>query len=216
MKTASMDRVRRAVEAICQDDDARVGTIQLCEALGFDNIKERARVRRQLTEMCDRGELIRVEPGMYRRNPKPPTEPTDSLARVWRAIRVQRPGFTMGYLAQVTRVSYTQTLKYCRWLRDEGFIRPCGKDGLKNLFECTSKATKHPETPRPPKPIRDPFMKERAAAARIVRSLLLLDPYAERTRRMIHEDCRVLLERFGETAESTTTTDAEQASRKEA
>ena len=55
---------------------------------------------------------------------------------------------------------------------------------------------KSPETPYPPLRETDPFAKEKAAAVRIIDTLLRADPYAKKTAQAITEACRILLSRF--------------------
>lgn len=97
----------------------------------------------------------------------------------------------------MTRVSYTQALRYCNWLAEEGFIARTGRDDRNAVtWRATVKADKSPETPYPPLRKTDPFARERAAAATIARLLLCADPYAKRTAQGITEACKVLLARF--------------------
>lgn len=120
-----------------------------------------------------------------------------TLEAVWRFVRKARPGWSISECAMMTRVSYTQALRYCNWLADEGFIIQAGKNERNAAtWRATSKADRTPETPHPPLRETDPFARERAAAATIARLLLCADPCAKKTARSITEACRVLLARF--------------------
>lgn len=121
-----------------------------------------------------------------------------TLEAVWRFVRKAKPGWTLSECAMMTRVSYTQALRYCTWLADEGFIIRVGKDERNAAtWRATAKADRTPETPYPPTREADPYARERAAAATIVRLMLCADPDSKKTARGIVEACEVLLERFG-------------------
>jgi predicted MarR family transcription regulator len=59
---------------------------------------------------------------------------------IWRAIRAQRPGWTMHDLAQVTRLSDTHAVKYCYWLYPAGYIARNGQRDSATLWRATKKA----------------------------------------------------------------------------
>lgn len=122
-----------------------------------------------------------------------------TLEAVWRFVRKAKPGWTLSECAMMTRVSYTQALRYCNWLADEGFIIRAGKDERNAAtWRATAKADRTPETPYPPLREADPLARERVAAATIARLLLCADPYAKKTAQDITNACKVLLARFGE------------------
>lgn len=195
----SMEQIRDAVRSFCPSGgEDTVSNAQLYEALDMlADEPEKARLRRRLNEMVRRGEVVRVEPGVYRYNWKAQPDRGVSYGRIWRAVRIKKPGWSFADIAQVTRVSYSMVLRYCQWLQEEGYVERHGKRKQTLLYRTTNKAVLTPETPYPPLRTQDPFAKEKGAAAKLVRAMLCQDPYSGKTRRDVLEACRVLMERFG-------------------
>jgi hypothetical protein len=111
-------------------------------------------------------------------------------------VRTQKPGWSISYAAQLTRVSYTQVARYCAWLENESYIIRHGKDGSTILYRATYKADRSPETPYPPITDKNPFERENVAAARLATLMLCHNPYQPRVAAEIVKNCNVLLARF--------------------
>ena len=167
------------------------------EALGLENDAEQAVVRSRISDMTRHGEVKRTRTGCFTYDFKHRPREAKSYEALWRFVRKAKPGWSISECAMMTRVSYTQALRYCNWLAEEGFIARAGRDDRNAVtWRATVKADKNPETPYPPLRKTDPFARERAAAATIARLLLCADPYAKKTAQSITEACKVLLARF--------------------
>lgn len=195
-RTVTIEMVRQAVQALCEGG-AAVSNQQIYLALALNCEAEKACARSRISNMVQHGELIREGESLYRYNfAKRPRDPK-THAIVWRFVRASKPGWRITDCAIMTRVSYTQVLRYCNWLLEEGYIAQFGKDERNTVtYRATEKAMKSPETPYPPLRETDPFAKEKAAAVRIIDALLRADPYAKKTARAITEACHILLSRF--------------------
>lgn len=175
----------------------QVTNAMIFEALGVDDESAKARVRRQVTHMVRRKELVRVRDGVFTYNPQAaPRRTCASYERVWRAVRASRPGFSVADLVQISRFSERQVREYVRWLLDEGFLLDHGMDGNTKLYRASFKARDTRETPLPPVGVKDPFEKERNAACRLVRFLMERDCGQPAVKRGIVENCRAILARF--------------------
>lgn len=194
--------IRQVIRGLCPSPDSRVSHARLYEIFGLRSEAEKARLRSRLGDMLRRGELVRVRPGVFvYRAVALGRREGEGYRRVWRALRSARPGWTMHDLAQVTRMSYSMVRKYCLWLRQEGYIAPQGRQGNTRLWRATAKAKGRMRTPFPPRRPKDPYQAERAAACRLVRCLMDMDPGRAGVRERIVTECRTLLERFGEGGE---------------
>ena len=198
MNLPTISEVRAFAQTACQNPvKDRLSFQQLYEVFGVDSAKDRARFRRKLRDMVRRGELVRVGPGLYRYNPNAlDQEAAEGYQRIWRAIRAQRPGWTMHDLAQVTRISYSHARTYCRWLNREGYITHHGRRGTSTLWRATAKAKEQQTAPIPIKTPTDPFNAERNAACRLVRCLMATDPYQTHIRQKIINEAQTILCRF--------------------
>ena len=198
MKLPTISEVRTFAQTTCPNPGKdRISFQQLYEVFGVDSAKDRARFRRKLRDMVRRGELVRVGPGLYRYNPSAlDQEAAEGYQRIWRAIRAQRPGWTMHDLAQITRISYSHARTYCRWLNREGYITRHGRRGSSTLWRATAKAKEQQATPVPVTTPQDPFDVERKAACRLVRCLMAADPYRPHTRQKIVSEAHTILRRF--------------------
>ena len=198
MKLPTISEVRAFAQSACPNPGKdRLTFQQLYEVFGDNSAKDRARFRRKLKDMVRRGELIRERPGVFRYNPTAADqEAAEGYQRIWRAIRAQRPGWTMHDLAQVTCISYSHARTYCRWLNREGYITRHGRRGTSTLWRATAKAKEQQATPIPVTTPQDPFDVERKAACRLVRCLMATDPYRPHTRQLIIRETQTILRRF--------------------
>ena len=198
MNLPTISEVRAFAQTACQNPvKDRLSFQQLYEVFGVESAKDRARFRRKLRDMVRRGELVRVGPGLYRYNPNAlDQEAAEGYQRIWRAIRAQRPGWTVHDLAQVTRLSYSHALAYCKWLDREGYITRHGVRGTANLWRATAKAKEQQTAPIPIRTPTDPFNVERNAACRLVRCLMVADPYQVGPRQQIISEAQTILRRF--------------------
>ena len=134
--------------------------------------------------------------GLYEYNFRYRPRENSSFPALWRFVRTQKPGWSITYASQLTRISYTQTNRYMGWLENEGYIARQGKNGQTSLYRATEKADMTPETPYPPITDRNPFERENVAAARLATLMLCHDPYKPRVAAEIVKNCNVLLARF--------------------
>mgnify|MGYP005773191833 CR=1 FL=1 len=201
----TLEMVRNAVQAM-GDGGQEVSYRQIYEALGLNNEAQQAVVRTRISGMARHGEIKRTKPGcfVYDFKHRPPEAKTYEV--IWRFIRAAKPGWDVSGCAMLTRISYTQVLRYVSWLENENYVERAGRNAKRAvLYRATAKAAASPETPYPPIREADPFQKERAAAGSITRLMLCADPYAPKTARSITDACRVLLARFEKSgAESVT------------
>ena len=175
----------------------QVTNTMLFQALGAEDAAAKARVRRAVTHMVRRKELLRVRDGVFTYNPKAaPRRESTSYERVWRAVRASKPGFSVAELVQVTRFSERQVREYVRWLLEEGHLASHGQEGNRQLYRATQKARDTRETPLPPVGVKDPYEKERNAACKLVRLLMERDCGKPAVARGIVESCRAILARF--------------------
>lgn len=195
-RPVTLEMVRQAAQTLCEGGKT-VSNHQIFAALALDCEPEKARARSRISNMVKHGEMTREADGLYRYNfAKRPRNPK-TYAIIWRFIRKAKPGWSISECAMMTRISYTQALRYCNWLEEEGFIARAGKDDRNAItWRATVKADRTPETPYPPLRETDPFAREKAAVVRIVDLLLRADPYAVKTARGITDACKVLLARF--------------------
>ena len=179
-KEVSKEAVRAALQAL-GEGGKEISYRLVYEALGLEN----------------EAEVKRTRTGCFTYDFKHRPREAKSYEALWRFVRKAKPGWSISECAMMTRVSYTQALRYCNWLAEEGFIARAGRDDRNAVtWRSTVKADKNPETPYPPLRETDPFARERAAAATIARLLLCADPYAKKTAQSITDACKVLLARF--------------------
>ncbi|MDR1398127.1 MAG: hypothetical protein LBJ14_10420 [Desulfarculales bacterium] len=196
-QTITTAMVRQAMRGFCADiKDHRVSNAQLYEAMGLTQECEKARLRSCIADMTLSGETIKISPGLYEYNFKYRSRENTSYPAIWRFVRTQKPGWSISYACQLTRVSYSRTARYIAWLENEGFVTRHGKDSKTTLYHATDKADRTPETPYPPLTDRNPFEKENAAAARLATLMLCHDPYQPRVAAEIVKHCKTLLARF--------------------
>jgi hypothetical protein len=194
-RTITTDMVREAMQSFCREGE-RVSNGQLYNAMGLTCEQEKDRLRTRITDMIKAGEVFKIAAGLYQYNFKYRVRKNTTFPVIWRFVRTQKPGWSISYACQLTRVSYTQAARYCAWLENEGYIARHGKDGQTTLYRATDKADLCPETPYPPTTDRNPFERENAAAARLATLMLCHDPYQPRVATEIVKQCNVLLARF--------------------
>jgi hypothetical protein len=206
-KPIATDTVREAMRIFCKGGK-RITNTQLYAALDLQDREERAVLRTRLRDMCKRGEAVRIDHAVYEYNFKFSLRIRNTTyAAIWRFVRTQKPGWSLTYACQLTRISHTQVARYCGWLENEGYIARHGKDGVTTLYRATDKADKSPETPYPPHTDKNPFEREASAAARIATLMLCHDPYQPKVARQIADACKVLLARFASAVATQEATD---------
>lgn len=197
MSLPTMAEARTIIQAICTRPADTVSYGILFEIFGLESQNDRSRLRSKLRDMIRRGELVRVRPGVFHYNPRAVDRPAaEGYQRVWRAVRAQRPGWTLHDLVQITRMGYAHVRKYCAWLHAEGYITHHGRTGNTYRWRATPKARARQQTPIPSRAPKDPFATERNAACRLVRCLMEADPYQPRIRQKVITECQTILRRF--------------------
>ena len=195
-KEVSKEAVRAALQAL-GEGGKEISYRLVYEALGLESEAEQAVVRSRISDMTRHGEVKRTRTGCVIYDFKHRPREGKSYGTLWRFVRKAKSGWTISDCALMTRISYTQAMRYCNWLEEEGFVERTGRDGRNaTTWRATAKADRTPETPYPPLRETDPFARERAAAATIARLMLCADPYAKKTAQNITEACRVILARF--------------------
>ena len=195
-KEVSKEAVRAALQAL-GEGGKEISYRLVYEALGLENDAEQAVVRSRISDMTRHGEVKRTRTGCFTYDFRHRPREAKSYETLWRFVRKAKPGWSISECAMMTRISYTQALRYCNWLAEEGFIARAGKDERNAVtWRSTVKADRTPETPYPPLRETDPFARERTAAATIARLMLCADPYARKTAQSITDACKVLLARF--------------------
>lgn len=195
-KKVSKEALRTVLQAL-GEGGKEITCSLVYEAMGIADGKEQAIVRSRMADMARSGEVKRTEFGRYVYNFGCCPREEKSYDALWRFVRKAKPGWTISECAMMTRVSYSQALRYCIWLEEEGFAMREGKNERNAAtWKGTVKADRTPETPYPPAKEADPFARERTAAAAIARLMLCANPHAKRTAQGITEACQVLLARF--------------------
>ena len=195
-KEVGKEAVRAALQAL-GEGGKEISYRLVYEALGLESEAEQAVVRSRISDMTRHGEVKRTRTGCFTYDFRHRPREAKSYETLWRFVRKAKSGWTISDCALMTRISYTQAMRYCNWLEEEGFVERTGRDSRNaTTWRATAKADKTPETPYPPLRETDPFARERAAAATIARLLLCAHPYAKKTAQNITEACRILLARF--------------------
>lgn len=195
-KEVGKEAVRAALQAL-GEGGKEISYRLVYEALGLESEAEQAVVRSRISDMTRHGEVKRTRTGCFTYDFRHRPREAKSYETLWRFVRKAKSGWTISDCALMTRISYTQAMRYCNWLEEEGFVERTGRDSRNaTTWRATAKADRTPETPYPPLRETDPFARERAAAATIARLLLCADPYAKKTAQNITEACRILLARF--------------------
>jgi hypothetical protein len=197
MSRPSAGQIRQAINGLCAKAGDRISYADIFHVFDIKDATDRDHTRRAIRDFLRRGELKRVEPGVFIYHPEAiKKQEVEGYQRIWRAIRAVRPGWTTADIEQVTRMSRNHAQKYCRWLHAEGFITPHGRQGNTRLWRVTTKGRDHQQTPIPPRAIKDPYKPERLAACRLVRCFMDRDPGKPVTRQKIITECTAILARF--------------------
>lgn len=196
--TFEMDRIRDVLGGLTEDGKKPVTNALLFDAFGLGSgmEPEKARLRRRLNDMVQRGELVRLEPGKYTYHPSAKKRHGEMFQRIWRAVRSSKPGFSVGDIAQVTRADYTTVLKYFKALEAEDYLARHGQKGNTRFYRATCKAKERRETYYPPLEITNPFERECGAACRIVRALMERDPDQQAVVKKIVAAAWIIIHRF--------------------
>ena len=197
-RTITMEMVREAMRSHCKGGK-RTSNAELYRVLDLKCEEEKDRLRTRLNGMVNQGEVLRVGRGLYEYNFTYRVRKNTTFPAIWRFIRMQKPGWSLADVCQLTRISYSQVKRYCEWLENEEYIARHGKNGASTVYRATDKASSTPETPYPNITDRNPFERENAAAAELARLMLCHDPYQATTARKIVDACNVLLARFDST-----------------
>lgn len=194
--STGMDALRSALQGL---SGREITNALLYEIMGVDSEEERARLRRSLTHLVRKRELLRQAPGTYLYNPKATSPQAGEMcSRIWRAIRASKPGWSKLDLSLTTRVSHSHLSQYVNWLEDQGYVERHGRKGNVVLYRGTGKAREQRETPFPPREARDPFAEARAACARLVRVMMTRDLYQPSACKEVVKECAAIMARFGE------------------
>ncbi len=195
MKTFDMNRLRDVILGLTEGGERTISNALLFQTLERKDAAGKSRLLRQLQDMVNRGELVRVGRGEMRYEPQAASARHGELyQRIWRAIRAKQPGFACRDLAVVAAAGLNHVQRYVHWLVGQGYLRRHGKDGNTVLYAATGTARERREIPYPPLGINDPWEGERNAACRLVRLLMERDPNGQK--RLIVENCRAILDRF--------------------
>lgn len=195
MKTFDMTRLRDVILGLTEGGKRTISNGLLFQACGRTDEAGKTRLLRQVQQMVNKGELVRVARGELRYEPKAASARNGQLyKKIWRAIRAKAPGFSSADLALITGAGASHLCKYLKWLEGEGLVRRHGKSGNTILYAATPAAKEHPATPYPPIGINDPWEIERNCACHLVRLFMERDPGGERDKIVQH--CRTILARF--------------------
>lgn len=195
MKTLDMIRLRDVILGLTEGGKRIVSNSLLFQACGRTDEAGKTRLLRQVQQLVNKGELVRVGRGELRYEPKAAAARHGQLyMKIWRAIRAKAPGFSTQDLAIVTGAGASHLCKYLKWLEGEGLVRRHGKSGNTILYAATVKAKERPETPYPPLGLDDPWESERNSACHLVRLLMERDPSQQKAK--IVQNCRAILDRF--------------------
>jgi len=175
----------------------------LYQALGGVDGPAKDRIRRRAAALLMTGEFIKAGRGQYRYNAKAaPVRNGELLTRMWRAVKSAKPGFSVQDLARVSGVSYRHACGYMRWLEKDGYIQPRGRSGNTILYRPTEKTRSQIHAYQPPRPLRDPFEKEKEQVHELVSLFMLRDLYQPAIRNTVVACCKTILARFERQEES--------------
>lgn len=201
-QTITTPMIRQAIRSYCKAGQP-ISNAELYRILDLKIETEKERLRTRLNDMVQHGEMTRVGRGVYEYNFKHRSRENTTFPAIWRFVRMQKPGWSIADVCQLTRISYTQVARYCGWLENEEYITRHGKKGTTIIYRATDKADRTPETPYPDITDRNPFERENAAAAELARLMLCNDPYQATTARKIVAACKILLARFDSASNQT-------------
>ncbi|WP_418169305.1 hypothetical protein [Akkermansia sp.] len=118
-KEVSKEAVRAALQAL-GEGGKEISYRLVYEALGLENDAEQAVVRSRISDMTRHGEVKRTRTGCFTYDFRHRPREAKSYETLWRFVRKAKPGWSISECAMMTRVSYTQALRYCNWLADAG------------------------------------------------------------------------------------------------
>lgn len=169
----------------------------LYQAAGATDEPAKDRVRRRAATLLTTGEFIKAGRGQYRYNPKAaPVRNAEIITRMWRAVKSAKPGFSVQDLARISGAGYSHALGYVRCLEQAEYLRPCGRNGNTILYRATEKTRNQVHTFQPPRPLRDPFEKEKEQVHELVSLFMLRDLYQPAVRKKVVASCQTILNRF--------------------
>jgi len=197
MRSPDMDKLRGVVIGLSEGGQKELSNALIFRALALETEPEKARVRRQLGTLVKQSELERIEPGVYRYNPKAQSRRKgEGYIRMWRAVRAMKGAYTIADISAVAHMDASTVSKYMKYLSELGFVRRNGKQGNSMLYSTTPKGREQRETPYPPLAIRDPFADERAAMSRLARVFFEKDLYTDSARKAVLKECGTIIKRF--------------------
>ena len=189
--------IRAYIQEACPHPEDQVSYADIFQAFSLSGEGEKRRLRKKMRAMMNRGELVRVSPGVFTYHPEALGQRyQEGYQRVWRALRSARLGWSWQDLALVTRMSYGMVRNYALWLQDQGYVAPLGRQGVTRLWRATSKAMEQPEPPYPPPTPRDRYADQRSAGCRLVRCLMERDPGRPVVAAQIVKECQVIFKGF--------------------
>lgn len=146
-KKVGKGAVRAALQAL-GEGGKEISYRLVFEALGLENDAEQAVARSRISDMTRYGEVKRTRTGCFIYDFKRRPHGGKSYETLWRFVRKAKPGWSISECSMMTSISYTQAMRYCNWLEEEGFVERTGRDSRKaTTWRATIKADKTPETP---------------------------------------------------------------------
>ena len=98
----------------------RFRTSELADAMSVETFKERNLVSGTIKDFLGRGEVVRVERGIYEYVPRPGK--ITGRQRLWNAVRrMPGPWFSLDDLEQITSINRNTIKKFCQWLVSDGY-----------------------------------------------------------------------------------------------
>ena len=208
MRTEGMDQVRAALKALSNNGENTVTAVMLAQSMGFETESQKQVMRRRVHTLIDRGEAEKAGYGEFRYIPgHEPSRRGESFIRIWKAIRIQTPGWRKQAIAALTRFDRTTIDKYVKWLEDEGFVERHGRTGNTTLWRTTAKGFAQRDTPWPPAGVTSPYEAENAAMGRLCTLMFTANLDQSQTRVKINKCLAVLTARFGSQDETADATD---------
>ena len=120
-KKVGKEAVRTALQAL-GEGGKEISYRLVYEALGLESEAEQAVVRSRISDMTRHGEVKRTRTGCVIYDFKHRPREGKSYGTLWRFVRKAKSGWTISDCALMTRISYTQAMRYCNWLEEEGFV----------------------------------------------------------------------------------------------
>lgn len=200
MRSAKAEALRRAIAAVMASAPRGhdyVTIPRLADVLGINEGREKEILRKSLRELLHTGELEKVNRGQWRPTGKKPIRRNLGFEKIWRTIRSAPGSTSTPEIVQYAAQSRTYIKKCLDHLESAGLIRRSGKTGNIQRYSLTTAGREQCETPYPKKEVADSHLKERAAAAEILRVLLCEDMEKTAHHRNIRNQLTILNTRFG-------------------